>query len=263
MIDSDDDFDDDKEGDDNNNKKYNFPEFDNLIKDSLDEFNEKIFIKLNWSSPKDAQWCLNKLSCSHLSDVYMLLKSSDFITHDLTEPFDKCEENSEEERIEGVKVLKYYLIIRKWVEISPNSEFRCFVKDNRLVGITQRDCRAYYKFIEDKKEKIIRLIKEFYVNNLNEKFSNSSFVFDVYLKKNDTVVLVDFNPYGDITDTLLFDWNDFLNVDNEEVQFRYVESELNNAISESQYSSYQVPIDVVGGDYSKLLDLVKMVCYRF
>ena len=113
----------------------------------------------------------------------MLLKSSDFVTHDLTEPFDKCEGNSEEEKTDAIKLLKYYLIIRKWIEISPNSEFRCFVKDNKLVGITQRDCRTYYKFIENNKEKIIQLVKDFYNCNLKEKFSNSSFVFDVYIKK--------------------------------------------------------------------------------
>ena len=97
------------------------------------------------------------------------------------------------------------------------------------------------------------------------------FLFKISSIKNfnnnkDRVMLVDFNPYGSITDTLLFDWNDFIsNDDDDEVLFRYVEAELENAINENQFSSYQVPKDVndifVGGDYSKLLDLVKMVFY--
>ena len=65
----------------------------------------------------------------------MLLRSSDFITHDLNEPFDQCDESGEDETVEAMKSLKYFLIVRKWTEISPNSEFRCFVKDDELVGL--------------------------------------------------------------------------------------------------------------------------------
>ena len=203
---SDDDFDEDK-NDNNNLNKYNFPEFEESIKNAFNDFNDKIFIKLNWSSPQDAYWCLNKLSCENLSDVYMLLRSSDFITHDLTEPFDKCDESTEDEKNEAMKSLKYYLIVRKWTQISPSGEFRCFVKNDKLVGkfklfnfsffflksviegISQRDIRTFYKFIHEKKEKIIQLIKDFYNNHINQKFFTNSFVFDVYIKKNVIIIL--------------------------------------------------------------------------
>ena len=43
---------------------------------------------LNWSCPKDATWVAfnNNLKCSNLSQLYLLLKSSDFVVHDLTSP---------------------------------------------------------------------------------------------------------------------------------------------------------------------------------
>lgn len=73
--------------------------------------------------------------------------------------------------------------------------------------------------------------------------------------------LVDFNPYGAVTDSLLFDWNDFIHIGaNSNILFRYVEPELKNAINEHEFSSYQVPKDVndicQGGDYNKLMDLI-------
>ena len=56
--------------DDPDTEYPNFPELDEQIQRALKKFNNKVFIKLNWSSAKDAYWCLNKLSCNRLSDVY-------------------------------------------------------------------------------------------------------------------------------------------------------------------------------------------------
>jgi hypothetical protein len=162
-----------------------FPEFDKKILSVLEKFDSKVFIKLNWSSPKDAYWCLNKLSCESLRDVYMLLCSSDFISHDLNEPFDKCNENTFEEKRLAFDELKYYLVMRRWNDkLSSSMEFRCFVKDNQLRGICQRDCRTYYKHIQKNSESIVTIVRDFYENKLKEKFYDSSFVYDIFIKKN-------------------------------------------------------------------------------
>jgi hypothetical protein len=72
----------------------------------LKEFGGKAFVKLNWSAPKvrlqqnlgrrvtqhrapcfqDAKWVnfAGNLRCQSVGDVLLLLKSSDFIAHDLT-----------------------------------------------------------------------------------------------------------------------------------------------------------------------------------
>lgn len=98
----------------------------------MQKLGNKVFIKLNWSSPKDAYWCLNKLSCERLSDIYILLRSSDFINHDLNESFNNCTDK-EEMRNEIVN-FKYKLILREWFKINPVMEFRCFVHNNKLIG---------------------------------------------------------------------------------------------------------------------------------
>jgi len=37
--------------------------------------------------------------------------------------------------------------LRKWFELSPSMEFRCFVKDNNLRGICQRDVSNFYPYL--------------------------------------------------------------------------------------------------------------------
>ncbi len=110
-----------------------FPDFDKQINSALSQFG-KVFIKLNWSSPKDAYWALNKLSCDRLSDVYIQLRSSDFVNHDLTQPFADCEDCDKPENQELIKNFKYVLVIRDWININSSMEFRCFVHKNKLVG---------------------------------------------------------------------------------------------------------------------------------
>ena len=56
-------------------------------------------------------------------DIYLLLKSSDFILHDL-----KNQENAEQ---------KYELVLRKWCNLHSSMEFRCFVYNNKLGRLTK------------------------------------------------------------------------------------------------------------------------------
>jgi len=64
-----------------------FPEFEQSIRQSIQKYGY-VFPKLNWSACDDASWiqaCGTK--CNTLSEVLLLLKSSDKIVHDLTEPY--------------------------------------------------------------------------------------------------------------------------------------------------------------------------------
>jgi len=54
----------------------------------IEDFDGAVFPKLNWSSPKDATWIstTGTLKCETVSEIFLLLKSSDYITHDLSQP---------------------------------------------------------------------------------------------------------------------------------------------------------------------------------
>lgn len=78
-----------------------------------------------------------------MEDILLLLKSSDFISSDLTQPFLHCEtnnNNTDENNTESNnniidEKLNYYLILRKWYDnIVPSMEFRCYVSHNQIVG---------------------------------------------------------------------------------------------------------------------------------
>ena len=86
--------------------------------------NLDVFIKLNWSAPKDATWVAfnNNLKCSSLSQLFLLLKSSDFIAHDLTQPYSECDDNIEGDNY--IENIEYNLVLRQWIDINPGTEFR-------------------------------------------------------------------------------------------------------------------------------------------
>eukprot|EP00064_Thunnus_orientalis_P005707 superscaffoldBa00000571_g5721 len=69
-----------------------FPEFTSKVLEAINALGGRVFPKLNWSAPRDANWiALNSsLQCCSLSEIFLLFKSSDFITHDLTQPFLQC-----------------------------------------------------------------------------------------------------------------------------------------------------------------------------
>jgi len=182
-----------------------FTALEDEIKAVLEEWNHKVFIKLNWSSAKDASWMVSGLKCENIEDIYMLLKSSEFIAHDLEHSYDECPDQNGVTRPE-----KVYLIMKKWHCLGQGMEFRCFVKNNALVGISQRDYTSYYDFLKKGKEAFFNIICAFYEKSMKGKFMDSSYVFDIYIDSppNYRVWLLDINPWSKKTDALLFHWED-------------------------------------------------------
>jgi hypothetical protein len=63
----------------------------------------------------------------------MLLKSSDFVSHDLTPEsvFENCDLDAEEKE---QSTYELELVLRKWYPVNPSREVRCFVRKGRLIG---------------------------------------------------------------------------------------------------------------------------------
>lgn len=106
----------------------------------------------------------HNLKCQTPADVYLLLKSSDFITHDLDHAFETCidvnsvdttghvppeadlvalterigfgdnpDENAKEDEAQnGQNELE--LVLKKWYDIPKSQEWRCFVRERQLLG---------------------------------------------------------------------------------------------------------------------------------
>ncbi|CAG8438248.1 579_t:CDS:2 [Ambispora leptoticha] len=188
-----------------------FPELENQIWDIINKFDGAVFPKLNWSSPRDATWiaATNTLKCNSPSDIFLLLKASDFIAHDLDHAFDDCQYESDES-VRRKHPESYELVLRKWYDVATSMEFRCFVKNNELIGISQRDVN-FYPFLLDIKEELRSKITQFFILNIQHKFANNNYVFDVYITRNrERVWLIDFNPFSHTTDSLLYSWDEIL-----------------------------------------------------
>lgn len=183
-----------------------WPEIHQQVKDTIKSF-KAVAPKLNWSAPKDATYMTaNSLKCISANDVYLLLKSSDFIMHDLEHPFDDCTDGSSK----STKDTKYTLILRKWVNVNPSVEFRCFVRNKRVVGICQRDLN-YYEFLAPMSDQLKMEILEFFYVELQDTFPDPNYTFDVYIPNPfNKVWLIDINPWTPTTDPILFSWLELL-----------------------------------------------------
>ncbi|KAI9690211.1 MAG: hypothetical protein M1822_009172 [Bathelium mastoideum] len=180
------------------------------IKSAIAELGGKVAPKLNWSAPKDATWisATNSMECRSPNDIYLLLKSSDFITHDLEHAFDDCEDDLDGKSFDDVA--QYHLVLRKWILLNPSVEFRCFVRNRKLLGMCQRDLN-HFDFLFNMQHKLRDKIQTFFDEKLRESFPEPNFVFDVYIPPpHERVWLVDVNPWAPRTDPLLFSWLELL-----------------------------------------------------
>jgi len=218
--------------------------FDSAINASIAALGGNVMPKLNWSSPKDAVWISmnHSLQCSSSDDVLLLIKSSDFTLHDLNETFNYCEDAGATD----CSNFDYYLVLRKWIDIIPSSEFRCFVKERRLIGISQRHHHEYFECLTNDSS-FKTLIVEFFNRSIKEKFPLENYTFDLFIDDQNDIKLLDFNPWGPITDALLFTWDELKNFSSNSLDFHSIEFRIvtNPNVQPNPYSLYGMPVDFI------------------
>ncbi|THH20543.1 hypothetical protein EW146_g822 [Bondarzewia mesenterica] len=195
------DGDEDKDKDGVHPQQFAFPELDALIRSA------------------DASWLLpssSPLKCTSPADVYLLLKSSDFITHDLSPDmvFAGCDDlslTSEVVAEDAVDKYELELVLRKWYAMDRSREMRCFVREGLFVGISQRDMN-YYDFMNesDTQAKIVSSVKTYWETHVKPKWTKTeNYVFDILLTRDlERFHILDFNPYAPRTDALLFTYEE-------------------------------------------------------
>ncbi|KAI0199584.1 D123-domain-containing protein [Astrocystis sublimbata] len=194
-----------------------FPELHQLIKDKIAELGGAVAPKLNWTAPKDAIWMSphqNTIKCTSPNDIYLLLKSSNFITYDLEHAFDDC--TSVPNATLHQAPFKPVLVLRSYFNPHTAMEFRCFVKHRNLVAISQRDLN-YFEFLQPLKADIVSRVYQLFNSKLRYTFPDGNFVFDVYIPESedeplDRARLIDINAWAPHTDSLLFGWHELLDL---------------------------------------------------
>ena len=62
------------------------------------------------------------------------------------------------------------LVLRRWSNITPEYEFRCFVKNQRLVAVSQRDANNYYASLHARQSQFLPRISSFLSQHILPKF---------------------------------------------------------------------------------------------
>ncbi|KAK1661327.1 hypothetical protein QYE76_049486 [Lolium multiflorum] len=120
---------------------------------------------------------------------------------------------------------QYYLALRKWYPgLRPESEFRCFVRGRKLVGVSQRDPSAYYPSLPGWRAEVQPKIEDFFEDVVEPQFASENYTFDVSVRADGRVKLIDFNPWGGYTLPLMFEWEELEEEQRgeEELEFRVV-----------------------------------------
>ncbi|XP_076675659.1 translation initiation factor eIF2 assembly protein isoform X2 [Andrena cerasifolii] len=196
-----------------------FPVFSQKIQDVIDEYGA-IFIKGNWSSPLDATWVAptKTLKCNTLEEVFLLLKSSDRIARDL---------NNVKNYADHDVPLTSCLVLKQWRDINPCTEFRCFVIENELTAISQRDISQYHSYNESEKYNIQIDIKSLFMERIKNRFPLSNYSFDVIRYEKEKVKIVDFGPLDEsATKGTLFTYEELQNQINDVPEFRFIGEEI-------------------------------------
>lgn len=217
-----------------------FPELHERIRSVIRELGA-VAPKLNWSAPRDATWILpnNTMKCSEINELYLLLNASNYISFDLQHGFDECDEGDS-------AVAEFELVLRQWFDINPALEFRVFVKEGRILGVSQRDLN-YYSFLEPLIENFKDVIDEFVNDVFLTKFTEKACVLDVYIPRPfKKLYLIDINPFSRTTDSLLFSWNELLSADRDsDYELRIVSENNMSRFASKEHSENHVPKDIV------------------
>lgn len=215
-------------------KTPRFRELEAAIGSAIQAYGGHCFPKLNWSAPTDAAWMLGgSLKCASARDVMLLLKSSDRISHDL------CDARRAYGGVNGSDEAgvtdKWVLALRRWSNLKPDHEFRCFCSDGgaRLLAACQRDRFSHYDFLAPARPQLLALLESFLervgrlarpdrsqtssaddnqsptpVPRASQLLLPHHVVVDCYIDASERVYLLDVAPFHDATDPLLFEWDE-------------------------------------------------------
>ena len=267
---SDDDGENDEKDDSSANsaQKFHFPQLNDQIETAIHQLGGSVLPKLNWSAPKDATWVNGgSMKCETPGDVYLLLKSSDFCLHDvLRNAWKECTDYvTENDESTTPSPPPLQLTLRKWCNLHPSMEFRCFIRQHELLAISQRNHTQHYPHLLGDMPRIRDNILLFFELIVQHQFADGTqpnYVLDVYIDQKKRIWILDFNIWAQSTDSLLFEWDELQTLDIEDdPHFRLVET--SHEVRQDPLASYRAPIDTIdiatmtGGDSAKFEEFMK------
>jgi hypothetical protein len=167
------------------------------LDDAIRRFHGGAFVRLGSRSPKDTM--LSMLTRNRAFDGAQALR---LLTH-----------GSERIAFDLRRCLRAaytpWIFVRRWREIPPEVEFRCFMRDGRLVGASQYHHGSHFEGLDTKET--LEWLKDALLAFFPVLASHShvtTAIFDLIIDPNGErpVTLLELNPYGMSTDPCLFSW---------------------------------------------------------
>ena len=140
-------------------------------------------------------------------------------------------------------------MLKEWYDLVPSMEFRCFVRNRKLLCISQRD-KHYYDFLHSMQPEIRRLTTQLFQQIKD--FESPNWVFDIYIPRTRMRAhLIDMNPFAPRTDPGLYEWREVLAMtEDQDVEIRLVREE-DRGIAGIEFSAQRVPRDLVDASQGK------------
>ena len=103
---------------------------------------------------------------------------------------------------------KEQIVLRKWDDrLSPDKEFRCFVRDNEIKAICQDERFALFPDLIKNKYIYEKLINDFFNTKVKALMKIPNYIVDFCVLDNNEIKLIEFSPFLLCTSARLFRWN--------------------------------------------------------
>lgn len=173
------------------------------------------FIRLGSRSPKDSWWPWHQEERDGMEFPWPITNGDDAMALLLG-----TSERVNDDLLANVAANRSsWIFARAWEQIEPWQEFRCFIKDKRVIGISQYDYmngKVYPQLLSDK-SLYINALQLFVNKRVIPALHMDSAVVDMYVKvtympsgrgRKASARLLEINPYFELTDPCLFSWKE-------------------------------------------------------
>jgi len=132
---------------------------------------------------------MNRLQVKDGVDIFELITKSQRIFSDIMLHF--------QYNIPETSSDNFSLILRDWVPMPQDHEFRCFVKNKKIRAISQYQCYLFFESLQNKEyvEKLRDIIVDFH-ETVKEVIPFDNYVMDTIIFEDFSCMIVEFNPYG-------------------------------------------------------------------
>jgi len=116
--------------------------------------------------------------------------------------------------LEHPDLFKQSIVVRQWVTIDVDMEWRGFVYDHKLNALSQYNYVTYFPRLAALEEKVGKAITSFFETNVKarmQKLEYPNYVIDFAIVGDfERIYVIEINPWGPETDSALFSFKDEL-----------------------------------------------------